>query len=171
MCYKKPMTRRHRPDRDEARTPYAPFSQDEPGPRLLRLQHLLFEEVDRLFRLEVRDQALQEIAITSLHLSPDLRNAKVYYALRGQSPGLERRVREGLERVTPFLRARVAEALTTKRTPDLHFHRDRMAEASLRAEDVLSAERAAQRASAQPQAEERKGVIEEMSEEGGRDRE
>lgn len=139
------MTRRHRPDRDEAKTPYAPFSQDEPGPRLLRLQHLLFEEVDRLFRLEVRDEALQEVAITSLNLSPDLRNAKVYYALRGQSAGLERRVREGLERVTPFLRARVAEALTTKRTPDLHFHRDRMAEASLRAEDVLAAERAAQR--------------------------
>lgn len=114
----------------------------------MRLQHLLFEEVDRLFRLEVRDQALQEVTITSLQLSPDLRNAKIYYALRREVPGLERKVRDALERVTPFLRARVAEALTTKRTPDLHFHRDRMAEASLRAEDVLAAERAAQRASA-----------------------
>lgn len=131
-----------------------PFSvEDTGGGRAQRLQHLLFEEVDRLFRLEVNDSRLQEVSIVGLQLSPDLRNAKVMYALRGRAVRREEQVQEGLQRVTPFLRARVAEALTIKRTPDLHFHRDRTAEASLRAAAVLEAEgrRAARKSAAAAQ--------------------
>ncbi len=107
----------------------------------------------------MRDRRLQGLVITSLHLSPDLRNAKVYYALpevpadapHAVQNAAERDTRTGLLRVTPFVRARVAEALATKRTPDLHFHRDRLAEASLRAEAVLAEERR-QKAQAAPPA-------------------
>src|SRR5262245_24480537 len=122
------MASRRRPENEDL----TPFTLDagEPGPRVARIQHLLFEEIDRLFRMDVRDRQLQGVTIMSLHLSPDLRNAKVYYALPDVPPRSEqeRRVKEGLLRVTPFLRAQVAATLGMKRTPDLHFHRDRTAE-------------------------------------------
>lgn len=128
----------------------APFSLDlgeAPGLRVQRLEHILFEELDRLFRLEVSDPVLYDVVPAKVQLSPDLRNAKVYYALRqgtpaGKGKGGEaaaaRAVEEGLKRVTPFLRARIAEALIMKRLPDLHFHRDRLAESSLRASSLLA---------------------------------
>ncbi|MBL9007689.1 MAG: ribosome-binding factor A [Myxococcales bacterium] len=122
------------------------------GPRLLRLERLIFEELDRLFRLEVSDPRLSDIAIARVQLSPDLRNAKVYYARRdaspqrpsGMSPGAARvlletqqkTINDGLLRVTPFLRARLADIVMMKQLPDLHFHRDRDAEAALRATQI-----------------------------------
>jgi hypothetical protein len=54
-----------------------------------------------------------------------------------------RGVQEALLRVTPFLRARLTDVVSMKRLPDLHFHRDRVAEASLRAEQLLTRERLA----------------------------
>ena len=139
----------------------APFIVDElgadgsaggPGPRLLRLERLIFEELDRLFRLEVSDPRLADLAIARVQLSPDLRNAKIYYARRDSAPqrprGLsigaarvqqeaqQRTINDGLARVTPFLRARLADVVVMKQLPDLHFHRDRDAEAALRATQV-----------------------------------
>lgn len=124
----------------------------------------MFEELDRLFRLEVSDPRLSDVVPVRVQLSPDLRNAKVYFAMgrgdagAGQSRGQGRgkpaagqpaaspkllaaaavkAVQEALMRVTPFLRARLADVVVMKRIPDLHFHRDRLAESSLRAGELL----------------------------------
>ncbi len=133
------MSRHRKPENDAD----SPFSLDEqietgsPGLRAARIEHILFEELDRLFRLEVTDPSLSDVVPSSVQLSPDLRNAKVYYALR-RAPN-PRAVQDGLKRVTPFLRARLADVLVMRRLPDLHFHRDRMAESSLRASALLRA--------------------------------
>ena len=166
------------------------LQQQGAGPRVLRLERLLFEELDRLFRLEVSDPRLDDLTIARVQLSPDLRNAKVYYARRDTlikpaaskpaaskpatskpattkpattkpatakasaarpaaplTPGaqraleqsVQRGITEALGRVTPFLRARLAEVVLVKRLPDLHFHRDRDAEAALRASQITVA--------------------------------
>ncbi|HMY59573.1 MAG TPA: hypothetical protein PK472_15030, partial [Pseudomonadota bacterium] len=47
-----------------------------------------------------------------------------------------RTIHEALGKVTPFLRVRLADAVQMKRLPDLHFHRDRLAESSLRATEI-----------------------------------
>jgi len=135
---------RHDKREKEADAPFSLDAWDSPGVRVQRLEHILFEELDRLFRLEVSDPRLSDVVPTSVQLSPDLRNAKVYYALRqtvplskAQEASLVAGVAAGLARVTPFLRARLAEAVVMKRLPDLHFHRDRLAESSLRASSLL----------------------------------
>lgn len=152
----------------------APFSLDTgdtPGLRAQRLDHLFFEELFRLFRMEVSDPRLSELVPTSVQMSPDLRSAKVMYAIRDLPAGMakplppgeklgQKRIREeaeqraindGLARVTPFLKARLADVVSMRRMPDLNFHRDRLAEGSLRAAEVLTRERLAAAASSQSQ--------------------
>lgn len=122
--------------------PFSLFPVEGPtGYRAERLEHLLFEEIDRIFRLEVVDPRLQAIAVVSLQLSPDYRNARILYALDPQQepwPSIQT-LREGFAKVTPFLRARLSEQLGLKRVPQLAFHRDRTAEASLRAQALMKA--------------------------------
>ena len=65
------MTKRHRGRQASSNDADAPFtlsSPDEMGTRVLRLSHLLFEELYRLFRFEVSDPALAEVFPTSLSL-------------------------------------------------------------------------------------------------------
>lgn len=126
------------------------------GLRAQRLSHILFEELYRLFRLEVNDPRLADVVPSSVELSPDLRSARVLYSLRNppeqseayktaRTPGMARAlvhehvraVNEGLERVLPFLKARLRDAISIRYMPDLHFHRDRIAESTLRAVDSL----------------------------------
>jgi ribosome-binding factor A len=154
----KPGWRDKKAQSDDADAPFSVDAWETPGLRVQRLEHLMFEELDRLFRFEVSDPRLADVVPTSIQMSPDLRNAKVYYALRKSEPTRKRRgpaapktpaalkaeeaamaraVQEALVRVTPFLRVRLADALVVKRLPDLHFHRDRLAESSLRAGALL----------------------------------
>lgn len=150
------MSRQHRGSKgSEADEPFSLDSGESLGSRVVRLQHLMFEELYRLFRLEVSDPRLQDVVPTSLQLSPDLRNAKVMFAIQKppeeakdvkakKTPGEARiaveaklrTIHEALGKVTPFLRVRLADAVQMKRLPDLHFHRDRLAESSLRATEI-----------------------------------
>lgn len=141
--------------RRDADAPFTLDSGETPGTRALRLEHLLFEELYRLFRMEVNDPRLADLEPTSVQMSPDLRNAKVMYALRSEPAAVanknlaaqrhaaERGIADALLRVTPFLRARLVDVVAMKRLPDLHFHRDRMAESSLRAQALMTRERLA----------------------------
>lgn len=175
VAYKFGMSRQHRGRKgDPSDEPFSLDGGETLGSRVVRLQHLMFEELYRLFRLEVSDPRLQDVVPTSLELSPDLRNAKVMFAMRKppeeskaaraqKTPGEKRQVVEAqlklvmqsLQKVTPFLRVRLADGVMMKRLPDLHFHRDRLAEASLRAADVMTKERmkAAQKAPVSDEAE------------------
>ena len=157
------MARQHRGRRGaDADEPFSLDGGETLGSRVVRLQHLMFEELYRLFRLEVSDPQLQDVVPTSLILSPDLRNAKVMYAIRkppeeskavrAKKSAGERRIlvdarlkliQQSLLKVTPFLRVRLADSIIMKRLPDLHFHRDRLSESSIRATDVMTAERMA----------------------------
>ncbi len=91
-----------------------------------RIQGLIFEELRALMRDEVSDPALGEVRITAVVLSVDYRHARVHFAL---TAGIEqkRTVERALVRVTPFMRARLADAIDMKRTPDLRFVFDGLA--------------------------------------------
>lgn len=69
---------------------------------------------------DVSDPALVNVRVTAVVLSVDYRHARVHFAL---TAGSEQRsvVERALGRVTPFLRARLADAIDMKRTPDLRF--------------------------------------------------
>lgn len=94
------------------------------GHRHLRLQGLIFEELRALLRDDVSDPALFSVRITAVVLSADYRYARVHFALAGSTGDKEHarvRTERALGRATPFLRARLADALDLKRVPDLRF--------------------------------------------------
>ncbi len=94
------------------------------GFRHIRLQDLIVEELRGLLRDDVSDPALAGVRITAIVLSVDYRHARVHFALQAsddEARDRRARVEHGLVRATPFLRARLSDALDLKRVPDLRF--------------------------------------------------
>lgn len=93
------------------------------GHRHLRVQSLVLEELRALLRDDVTDPALGDVRAVAVVLSVDYRHARVHFVLDPGSAGAGdlRVVQRALERATPFLRARLAEAIEMKRVPDLRF--------------------------------------------------
>jgi len=92
--------------------------QDGPTPRHQRLEQLLLDELRGLFRDDVEDPLLYGLQVAAVVLSVDYRHLRVHYTHVGATPD------RALDRVTPFLRARLADAVDLKRVPELHFVRD-----------------------------------------------
>ncbi len=103
--------------------------QENVGYRLVRLQELIFDELRSLLQDDVGDPSLQGASITAVVLSPDYRHARVHFALRQNGLGSEgvREAERAFVRATPFLRARVGDAIDLKRVPDLRFIFDAVA--------------------------------------------
>ena len=91
------------------------------GHRHLRVQSLVFEELRALLRDDVSDPVLVDVRVVAVVLSVDYRHAKVHFVLSRASAASRRSGELALERATPFLRARLADAIDMKRLPDLRF--------------------------------------------------
>jgi ribosome-binding factor A len=90
------------------------------GHRHARVQGLILDELEAVLRDEVSDPALADVRISAVVLSIDYRHARVHFTLSSAATG-RRAVERALVRATPFLRARLAEAVETKHVPDLRF--------------------------------------------------
>jgi ribosome-binding factor A len=110
------MTRRRSSDKD-TRTP---------GQRQLRvgeeIRHLL---ADLLERGNMRDPDLREasITVTSVDVSPDLRNATAFVMPLGGHD--EKRLMAAMRRAAPWFRARVGERAGLRYAPEIRFELDR----------------------------------------------
>ena len=110
------MTRRRSSDKDN-RTP---------GQRQLRvgeeIRHLL---ADLLEHGNMRDPDLREasITVTSVDVSPDLRNATAFVMPLGGHD--EKRLMAAMRRAAPWFRARVGERAGLRHAPEIRFELDR----------------------------------------------
>ena len=91
------------------------------GHRHLRVQSLVLEELRALLRDDVSDPDLAKVHVVAVVLSVDYRHARVHFVLSGTSGVEPRPTLRALQRATPFLRARLSEAIEMKRVPDLRF--------------------------------------------------
>jgi ribosome-binding factor A len=98
------------------------------GHRHLRVQRLILEELEALLRDDVSDADLAEVRVVAVVLSVDYRHARVHFVLSANTHADPRLAQRGLERATPFFRARLAEAIEMKRVPDLRFVFDGLVE-------------------------------------------
>jgi ribosome-binding factor A len=111
-----------RDEKGHARSKSADPNENEgAGHRHLRVEGLVLEELEALLRDDISDRDLADVRIVAVVLSVDYRQARVHFVLSATPPADPRLAQRALERATPFLRARLAEAVEMKRVPDLRF--------------------------------------------------
>lgn len=88
---------------------------------------------------EIRDPRIGLVTLTRVETSADLSHAKVFIALPTEAPESDHeRALTGLRSAAGFLRTRVARALPTRVTPEIHFELDRGAEHAARINALLA---------------------------------
>ena len=91
-------------------------------------------ELARLLHEEVRDPQIGFVTLTEVHLSDDLRHARVFFSVLGAEdpPTLS-----ALSRATPFLKRRLGRLSGLRFTPELRFEIDRSVASGARVESLL----------------------------------
>lgn len=82
-------------------------------------------ELARLLRQEATDPRIHLVTLTRVDVSPDLRNARVWWStLATDDAEAAEEVQDGLDSAAAFLRRRLAQELPLKRVPALDFRYD-----------------------------------------------
>jgi len=95
----------------------------QPPKRAARVADVIKNELSVLLVQRAQDPNLQEISISRVALSDDLRHAKIYYTMF-QTEGKLKQVERSLARATGFMRSHLAKTLNLRFTPELHFWYD-----------------------------------------------
>ena len=84
----------------------------------------------------MRDPRIGLVTITGVKMSPDLREARVYWTVHGSA---EQRAHtaKGLEKARGFLRHEIGLELKLRLTPDLHFTYDEAIDRGERIEQLI----------------------------------
>jgi len=110
-------------------------------PRLPKRAHRVADairnELSILLVQRIRDPRLRDLSISRVELTDDLRHAKIFYTVLGET-GQTARVQKGLEKATGFMRSHLARTLNLRFTPELRFWYDEKAEKVQEIENLLS---------------------------------
>jgi len=88
---------------------------------------------------EVEDPRIGLVTMTRVEVSGDLSHARIFVAVHGGGAGDEAsQALAGLHSAAGFLRSKVARALATRTTPELHFELDEGASYAARINAVLA---------------------------------
>lgn len=104
------------------------------GSRADRIGERIQTELARLIRENLRDPRVGFVTLTGVEVSKDLRHAKVFVSVLGDS--LEDTLR-ALEHATPFLKRELGRSAGLKYTPTLRFLEDLSIRGARRVEDLL----------------------------------
>jgi ribosome-binding factor A len=110
------------------------------GSRPARLGERIREELmDMLLRGAVKDPGASGAIVHAVHVTGDLRIARVYVRLGvpDASDAQRRALVKALERAAGFLRRELGPRLSVRHTPELQFLWDETAERALRVEELL----------------------------------
>jgi len=104
--------------------------------RTLRVSEAVREELSEIIGFEMDDPRVLEVAVTEVHVSSDGRHANVKVAVGGG----DRQQKESLaalEHARHYLRHELGSRLSLRHVPELHFERDRNADADSRIEFLI----------------------------------
>ena len=100
-----------------------------------RVAEAIKNELSILLVQKVRDPLLQQVSISQVEMSPDLKRAKIYYVVpKGINIG---KAGKGLDRARGFFRSQLAGRLNLRYTPELVFFKDTHHEETERLDDVF----------------------------------
>lgn len=90
------------------------------GHRHGRVQEDIKRELARLIREEIKDPRLGLVSLTSVEVTNDLKQAKVYYSVLGQQ-GQQTESQNVLKQASGFLRRELARFIKARTVPELVF--------------------------------------------------
>ena len=102
-----------------------------------RVADLILKELAEVLVRRVKDPRLADITLTKVDVSPDLRNAKVYYSLLGDDQKKDE-VAGGLESARGFVKRELGKRLHLRRIPDIAFYFDDSLEHGSHIEQLLT---------------------------------
>lgn len=111
-----------------------------PSRRQERVNGRIVQEVSAALR-NLKDADLGFVTITRAEVSPDLKNARVYYSVLGDEEQAAK-TQHALERAAGHIRREVAPALQIRYTPELRFLYDRRIETTDRITHLIEEARA-----------------------------
>src|SRR4051812_24153654 len=101
-----------------------------------RMGDLLRQEISMLLERDVKDPRIGFATLTSVVLTPDLRTARVYVSILGDTDQ-KRKGMEGLTAAASFLRHELARRLNLRYTPSIEFQLDRSEEMNQRLDELI----------------------------------
>jgi len=105
--------------------------------RAERVGDVIRNELSVLLLQRTRDPKLRDVSFSRVELSDDLRHAKIFYTVLGQTRKTAR-VQNSLEKAAGFMRSHLARTLNLRYTPELRFWYDEGADKVQEIENLLS---------------------------------
>ena len=101
-----------------------------------RVGEMLREKIALILLHKSRDPRLQNITITSVEISDDLRRAKIFYLTRGQEAELPL-LQKALQKASGFIKQELAQEHILRVIPELAFQVDESWQRGERVADIL----------------------------------
>ena len=101
-----------------------------------RVDDLIRQELSQLILRELADPRVRLATVSAVHVTPDLRKARVEVSVLGEEPTREAAV-AALRHAAGFLRRQLGSRLRLRATPELDFTLDRGAEHSAHIASLL----------------------------------
>jgi len=101
-----------------------------------RVAQVIQQLLGELFARGMRDPRIGLVTITGVKMSPDLREARVYWTVHGDA-SQRKHTAKGLDKARGFLRREIGLQLELRMTPDLHFTYDEAIDRGERIEQLI----------------------------------
>lgn len=105
--------------------------------RMEKVNEQIKREIGRILQQEMSDPRVEFVSITHVHVSKDLRNARVYYSVLGESQKAHEDAQKSLDGARGKIRKILGSQLNLRNVPELLFSYDDTLEASDRIDQTI----------------------------------
>lgn len=104
--------------------------------RVEKIQEELQHQISKIVHQELNDPRIGFVTITRVEVTPDLREARVFFTMMGTEESLNASVK-GLNRSSGFVRRLIAQRIRMKFTPQINFIYDDSLKRQVRIDNII----------------------------------
>lgn len=96
----------------------------EKSKRTCRVSETIHGAIAHVLQKEIADPRLKSVSLTGVDLSPDLKNAIIYFSTLKSDPKYVRGIEDAFAKAAGFFRVRLSQLVEMRHTPKLIFKFD-----------------------------------------------
>jgi ribosome-binding factor A len=104
--------------------------------RTIQVGGLIQKEISELLLRKIKDPRLEMITISGVDVSPDLKQARIFFSRFGNAADIQR-AQEGLRSAAGFIKRELGQRLKLRHVPELEFMHDTSFEYGDRIESLI----------------------------------